>query len=43
MDRIVVIDRGEIVEMGTHNTLVRKRNGIYARLWKMQSGGFIQE
>lgn len=43
MDRIIVMDDGRIVESGTHNTLVRKRGGIYARLWKMQSGGFIQE
>lgn len=43
MDKIVVMDNGRIVETGTHNQLVRKRNGIYAKLWKMQSGGFIQE
>lgn len=43
MDRIVVLDKGKIVESGTHNTLVRKKNGRYAKLWKMQSGGFIQE
>ncbi|MCL2748501.1 MAG: ABC transporter ATP-binding protein/permease [Alphaproteobacteria bacterium] len=42
MDRIVVIDKGHIVENGTHTQLLRKK-GIYARLWKMQSGGFIQE
>ena len=43
MDRIVVLDHGQIVEMGTHNQLIRKRGGEYARLWKMQSGGFLQE
>lgn len=42
MDRIIVLDKGHVVEMGTHNQLLRK-NGEYARLWKMQSGGFIQE
>lgn len=42
MDRIVVLDKGKIIEMGTHKQLIRKR-GEYARLWKMQSGGFIQE
>ena len=42
MDRIVVIDKGRIVENGTHTQLLRKK-GIYARLWEMQSGGFIQE
>ena len=42
MDRIVVLDDGKIVESGTHNALLR-RGGEYARLWKMQSGGFLQE
>jgi ABC-type multidrug transport system fused ATPase/permease subunit len=43
MDRIVVMDKGRIAEQGTHVQLLRKRGGIYARLWKMQSGGFLQE
>ncbi|MCR4917616.1 MAG: ABC transporter ATP-binding protein/permease [Alphaproteobacteria bacterium] len=42
MDRIVVMDSGKIAEQGTHNSLVRKR-GLYAKLWKMQSGGFLQD
>ena len=42
MDRIVVLDKGQIVEMGTHTQLLRKR-GKYYHLWKMQSGGFLQE
>ncbi len=42
MDRIIVIKDGRVIEQGRHTTLVRK-NGEYARLWKMQSGGFIQE
>ena len=42
MDRIVVMRHGKIIEQGTHRMLVR-RAGAYARLWKMQSGGFIQE
>ena len=42
MDRIVVLDDGKIVESGTHAALLR-RGGEYARLWKMQSGGFLQE
>jgi ATP-binding cassette subfamily B multidrug efflux pump len=40
MDKIVVIRGGRISESGTHSELL-KRNGEYARLWKIQSGGFI--
>lgn len=42
MDRIIVIDDGKITEEGSHDTLI-KQNGIYAKLWKHQSGGFIEE
>ena len=41
MDRIVVMDEGRIVEQGTHNDLLES-NGLYARFWNRQSGGFIQ-
>ncbi|WP_096786983.1 ABC transporter ATP-binding protein [Rhodobacter sp. CZR27] len=40
MDRIIVLDRGELVEEGTHETLLA-RNGLYARYWNRQSGGFM--
>jgi ATP-binding cassette subfamily B multidrug efflux pump len=40
MDRLVVLDRGRIVEQGTHDALL-KLNGHYAALWRRQSGGFI--
>ncbi len=40
MDRLVVLDRGRIVEQGTHAELLRA-NGHYAALWQRQSGGFI--
>lgn len=40
MDRIVVMEAGRIVEDGAHQDLL-DRNGIYARYWRRQSGGFI--
>ena len=40
LDRIVVLDRGRIAEQGTHADLLA-RNGIYARLWNRQAGGFL--
>ncbi|HEX3538401.1 MAG TPA: ABC transporter ATP-binding protein [Stellaceae bacterium] len=39
MDRLVVLDRGRIVEEGTHDDLLA-RGGAYAGLWRRQSGGF---
>jgi ATP-binding cassette, subfamily B, bacterial len=40
MDRILVFDQGKIVEEGTHDALIKKE-GLYARMWKMQAGGFL--
>jgi ATP-binding cassette subfamily B protein len=37
-----VLDRGRIVEQGTHEDLLRLR-GTYARLWQHQSGGFLDD
>jgi len=42
MDRLVVLDRGRIVEEGDHRSLLAK-GGLYARLWAHQSGGFLGE
>ncbi|GHG15840.1 ABC transporter ATP-binding protein [Paracoccus aerius] len=40
LDRIVVMDNGQIVEQGSHNQLLA-RGGLYARYWNRQSGGFL--
>lgn len=40
MDRLVVVDEGRIVEQGDHYALLN-RDGVYAKLWKHQSGGFL--
>jgi ATP-binding cassette subfamily B multidrug efflux pump len=40
MDRIVVLDDGAIAEIGSHSALLAQ-NGLYARFWARQSGGFI--
>ncbi|MEO8849657.1 MAG: ABC transporter ATP-binding protein [Casimicrobiaceae bacterium] len=42
MDRLVVLDRGRIVEQGDHRSLLA-HGGLYARLWAHQSGGFLGE
>ncbi|PKA41368.1 ABC transporter ATP-binding protein [Rhizobium sullae] len=40
LDRLIVVDRGRIIEEGTHESLVG-RGGLYAELWARQSGGFL--
>jgi ATP-binding cassette subfamily B multidrug efflux pump len=42
MDRLIVLDKGQVVEEGTHAELLA-RQGLYARLWAHQSGGFLGE
>ena len=40
LDRLIIMDQGKIIEDGSHEDLL-KQSGLYAKLWNMQSGGFI--
>lgn len=42
MDRLIVLDKGRIIEEGSHTELLAKQ-GLYAKLWAHQSGGFLSE
>jgi ABC-type multidrug transport system fused ATPase/permease subunit len=41
LDRIVVLEAGQIVEQGSHQELVAHEHGVYGALWRRQSGGFL--
>lgn len=43
LDCIIVLENGRIVEDGSHDQLLAKKRGVYAKLWARQSGGFIEE
>jgi ATP-binding cassette subfamily B multidrug efflux pump len=40
LDRLIVVDKGRIIQEGTHEALLRD-GGLYAELWARQSGGFL--
>ena len=41
LDRLVVMDKGQVIEDGTHQNLLKNEEGLYTKLWALQSGGFI--
>ena len=42
MDRLIIMDKGQVIEQGTHEELI-EQNGLYANLWRRQSGGFLAD
>jgi len=40
MDRIIVLEKGKIIEDGVHQKLIKKKGGLYKKLWDLQAGGF---
>jgi len=42
MDRIILIDKGQIVEEGTHESLLKNKDSNYKKLWELQAGGFLK-
>ena len=42
MDRIIVVEKGKIIEEGSHEELLRNDSSLYGKLWNLQAGGFIR-
>jgi len=42
MDRIITVDDGRVIEDGSHEELLKKKDGVYHKLWQLQAGGFIK-
>jgi len=42
MDRLIVMEKGRVVQQGTHEILMGQEDGLYAQLWHRQSGGFLK-
>jgi ABC-type multidrug transport system fused ATPase/permease subunit len=42
MDRIILIDKGQIIEEGTHESLIKNSESAYKKLWELQAGGFLK-
>ncbi len=43
MDRIIVIEKGKVIEEGSHDELLKNNSSLYTKLWNLQAGGFIRE
>lgn len=43
MDRLIVMEKGEVVLSGTHDELLAHESNLYKKLWEIQAGGFIRE
>jgi ATP-binding cassette subfamily B multidrug efflux pump len=41
MDKIVVMEGGRVKQVGTHDELIKDEQGVYAKLWAHQSGGYL--